>query len=295
MKYKNYYKILGLDSSRASEEDIKVAYRRLAKQYHPDINQGNEIASERFKDINEAYQVLGNEESKRKYDRVHFAYKLKDSFKLKDGLNKSGFDNFVNMFVGNAVQNNKNVTNSNNIPTRGDNLESTIEVTLEEAFDGIEKKLAFKQLDGKMKNVVVKIPKGVNNNSKIRLAGQGKPGKNGGKSGDLFITIKIIENKKFKLDDANLIAELPLTPWEAALGCKLNVESLDSKINITVPPGVQSGEKLRIAKNGYFDINGDRGDLLLNLKIVVPKELTEEEQKLFDKMKQISHFSPRDY
>jgi curved DNA-binding protein len=297
LKYKNYYKILGLDSSRASDEDIRLAYRKLAKQYHPDVNPNDEIAAERFKDINEAYQILGNEDSKRKYDRIHFAYRIKDSFNVKDGVSAGGFSDFINMFVGKAPKQNV-VTNLNkdddkDLPVPGENLESEIEITLDEAFNGTEKKLAFRQTNGKLKTISVKIPKGIRNGSKVRIAEQGKPGKNGGKTGDLFVKVKIAEHERYKLDGTNFIIDLPITPWEAVLGCKMEVQNIDSNILITVPAGTQSGEKLRIANNGYYDGYGGRGDLLLNVRIVVPKELTKEEEVLFNKLKQISRFSPR--
>ena len=146
MKYKNYYKILGLESSKASDEEIKLAYRKLAKQYHPDINQNDEIAAEKFKDINEAYQVLGNEESKRKYDMIHFAYRVKDGFQIKDNINSGGFSEFVGMFVGKTPKKNV-VTNldkdDKDLEIPGDNLESEMEVTLEEAFSRSWEKASF--------------------------------------------------------------------------------------------------------------------------------------------------------
>lgn len=295
MKYKNYYKILGLESSKASDDDIKNAYRKLAKQYHPDINPNDEVSAEKFKDINEAYQVLGNQDSKRKYDRIHFAYRLKDGFDVKNNINASGFSEFVGMFVGKSPKKSvvTNLDKDDDIEIPGENLESEMEVTLEEGFYGAEKKLAFRQIDGKLKTISVKIPQGIRNGSKIRIAEQGKLGKNGGKTGDLLIKVKLIEDEKYKLDGANFIVDLPITPWEAALGCKMEIQNIDSKILITVPAGVQSGEKLRVANNGYFDGYGGRGDLLLNLRIVVPKELTEQEKELFNKFKQISRFTPR--
>lgn len=295
MKYKNYYKILGLESSKASDDDIKNAYRKLAKQYHPDINPNDEVSAEKFKDINEAYQVLGNQDSKRKYDKIHFAYRLKDGFDVKNNINASGFSEFVGMFVGKSPKKSvvTNLDKDDDIEIPGENLESEMEVTLEEGFYGAEKKLAFRQIDGKLKTISVKIPQGIRNGSKIRIAEQGKPGKNGGKTGDLFIKVKLIEDEKYKLDGANFIVDLPITPWEAALGCQMEIKNIDSNILITVPAGVQSGEKLRVANNGYFDGYGGRGDLLLSLRIVVPKELTEQERELFNKFKQISRFTPR--
>lgn len=301
MKYKNYYKILGLSNDKATDEDIKNSYRKLAKLYHPDINPGDAVAAEKFKDINEAYQILGNEESKKKYDRVHFAYKLKDGFNfsnIKDAFNgENGFNEFFEMFVG---KNEKNVVTNldkkqnKNIPIPGEDIESEIEATLEEVFNGEEKKIAFKTTDGKMKTITVKIPQGIRNGGKIRIADQGKPGKNGGAQGDLYIKVNILKHEKYKLDGANLLTDLPLTPWEAALGCNIEIESIDSKVLIAVPAGIQSGEKLRIASHGYYDGYGLRGDLLAEVKIVVPKTLTKEETQLYTNLKNISCFSPRD-
>ncbi len=298
MKYKNYYKILELENGKVTEEDIKVAYRRLAKQYHPDRNPNDEIAAERFKDINEAYQVLSNEDTKRKYDRVHFAYRLKDGFQSKENIDvENGFKDFVGMFLGKQyeknIQTNIDKNQNKNMPIPGDDLESEMEVTLEDAFFGAEKKLAFRTTDGKMKTISVKIPKGIRNESKIRIPEQGKPGKNGGTPGDLYIKIKIAKHEKFKLVGTDLVVDLPITPWEGALGCQLQISNIDSDILVTVPAGIQSGEKLRIANNGYLDGYGGRGDLLAEVRIVIPKNLTEEEKKLFTKFKQISHFSPR--
>lgn len=300
MKYKNYYKILGLSSDKATEEDIKSSYRKLAKQYHPDINPGDALAAENFKNINEAYQILGNEESKKKYDRIHFAYKLKDGLSfssIKEAFNnESGFSDFFEMFVG---KNDKNVVtnldkkNKKDMPIPGEDIESEIDATLEEVFWGEEKKIAFKTTDGKMKTITIKLPQGIRNGGKIRIANQGKLGKNGGAQGDLYIKVNIAQHEKYKLDGANLIADLLLTPWEAALGCNIEVESIDSKVLITIPAGIQSGEKLRIASHGYYDGYGSRGDLLAEIKIVVPKQLTKEETQLYKQLKNISCFSPR--
>lgn len=298
MKYKNYYKILELDGNKVSDDDIKVAYRRLAKQYHPDINPNNEMAAEKFKDINEAYQILSNDETRKKYDRVHFAYRLKDSFSAKENINtESGFSNFVNMFFGKQNENNI-VTNldknlEKNIPIPGDDLESEMEVTLEDVFFGAEKKLAFRTTNGKMKTITVKIPKGIRDGERIRIADQGKPGKNGGATGDLYIKLKFREHEIYKLSGTDFIVDLPISPWEAALGCKMEIKNIDSNILVTIPAGTESGEKLRIANNGYFDGYGGRGDLLLSVRIVIPKELTTEEKALFSKLKQISRFTPR--
>ena len=293
MKYKNYYKILGLKSSKVTDDEIKSAYRKLAKQYHPDRNLNNAEAAEKFKDINEAYQVLINAESKRKYNRIHFAYSIKDGNyieKLKERLDKSGASEFVEMFVGKPPVK-KNV--KQNLVVTGENLESQLDLTLEEAFLGVNKKIAFKTAEGKTKTIDIKVPAGIVNGGKIRIKGQGKNGKNGGNPGDLLIKVNILDNKKYKLENANLVFDLPLTPSEAALGCKIEVEGIDTKLTLDIPAGTQSGEAFKISNKGYFNESGVRGDLIAKAKILVPKNLSQEEKDLYKKLQKITSFMPR--
>lgn len=295
MKYKNYYKVLELKSDRVSDDDIKNAYRKLAKKYHPDINPGDEIASEKFKDVNEAYQILGDENSKKKYDRLHNFYRIKDTIEdTREKLNKDGFSDMMEMMFGKKEQGNSDAGHEAKAPAiTGENLESQIDINLEEAFFGVEKKIAFRTYDGKVKNISLKIPKGIRDSEKIRIARQGKPGKNGGPNGDLYIKINIMKDERFELIGNNICMDLEITPWEAAFGCEVNVKNIDSSILINVPEGVQSGEKLKIANSGFWNENGGRGDLLLNVKIMMPKRLTEGEKLLFRKLSEISDFEPR--
>jgi len=144
-----------------------------------------------------------------------------------------------------------------------------------------------------MKTFSVKIPEGIRNGEKIRLLGQGKLGKNGGKNGDLFIKINIKNNNKFRLEGYDIVTDLFLSPWEAALGKRVNIEAIDDTISLYVPPGIQSGEKVKIPQKGYKDGRGSRGDLVAEIKTVVPKKLTEDEKELFEKLKSISDFNPR--
>ncbi len=144
-----------------------------------------------------------------------------------------------------------------------------------------------------MKTFTIKVPAGIRNGEKIRLLGQGKTGINGGNNGDLFIKIKIKDNIKFRLDGYDLITDLFLTPWEAALGTRVIVNGIDEEVSLFVPPGIQSGEKIRIAKKGYKDGRGSRGDLVTEVKILVPKNLTQEERDLFEKLGQVSGFKAR--
>lgn len=145
-----------------------------------------------------------------------------------------------------------------------------------------------------MKTFSVNIPSGIRNGEKVRLLGQGKTGINGGKNGDLFIKININDNSKFKLEGYDLVSDLYLTPWEAALGKRVNISSISETVSLYVPPGIQSGERIKIPKKGYKDGKGDRGDLIAEVKTVVPKRLTDEEKELFERLQNISDFNPRD-
>ena len=284
MIYKDYYKILDLKTSRVSIDEIKVAYRAAAKKYHPDLNVGDSLAEERIKDINEAYRTLSVPASKRKYDRIWNSRNNINNYQKIKGKN------IFNMFLGNTEINEET---DRKLPQRGEDIETEINVKLEEAFYGLEKKISLRTIDGKMKTFSVKVPDGIRNGEKIRLIGQGKPGKNGGKNGDLFIKINIENSKPFKLFSSDLYTDLLLTPWEAALGARTNVQTIDGETTIYIPQGMESGEKIKIPNKGYKDGKGGRGDLVAEIKIVVPKKLTEEENKLFEKLKEVSKFSPR--
>ena len=294
MKYKNYYKVLELKSDRVSDEEIKNAYRRLAKKYHPDINPGDEVASEKFKLVNEAYQVLGNEVSKKKYDRIHNIYRVKDTIEdTKEKINFDGMSDMIGMVFGKKEQSNFENKNKS-IPITGEDLESKIDITLDEAFFGTEKKLAFRTVTGDIKNISVKIPKGIRTGEKVRLAKQGKPGKNGGEPGDLYIKVEIMKNDIFEVKGFDLCMNLKLSPWEAALGTEVKIENIDSSILVNVPAGTESGEILRIANSGFWNTSTyGRGDLLLNIQIMVPKELTDTEKLLFEKLEAVSNFKAR--
>ena len=284
MIYKDYYKILDLKTSRVSIDEIKIAYRAAAKKYHPDLNVGDSLAEERIKDINEAYRTLSVPASKRKYDRIWNSRNNINNYQKIKGKN------IFNMFLGNTENNEEK---DEKLPQRGEDIETEINVKLEEAFYGLEKKISLRTVDGKMKTFSVKVPDGIRNGEKIRLIGQGKTGKNGGKNGDLFIKINIENSKTFKLFSSDLYTDLLLTPWEAALGTRTNVQTIDGKTTIYIPQGMESGEKIKIPNKGYKDGKGGRGDLVAEIKIVVPKKLTEEENNLFEKLKEVSKFSPR--
>lgn len=287
MKYKDYYKLLGLETSRVSIEEIKSAYRAAAKKYHPDLNVGDSLAEERIKDINEAYRTLSVPASKRKYDRIwNSRNNVKNYQKLKG-------KNIFNMFLGDIQSTEKENTKNVKNPVKGENIETEIKVSLNDAFYGLEKKISLRTVEGKMKTFAVKIPEGIRNGEKIRLIGQGKKGINGGKNGDLFIKIDIEENKVFKLYGCDLCTDLKLTPWEAALGTRVDIKTIDGQTKVYIPQGIQSGEKIKIPNKGYKDGKGGRGDLVAEVKIMVPKELELDEKEMFEKLKEMSRFNPR--
>ena len=301
MIFKDYYKILGLETNKVNINQIKVAFREQAKLYHPDVNVGSKTAEERFKDINEAYRVLSDPSTKRKYDRMwntHIGRKKKIQYEESKRKPDSIASDFFNMFFGNIKEKEEqeidNLKNSKKkVPIKGDNVETEINVTIEEAFYGLDKKVVLRTVEGKMKSFSVKVPAGIRNNEKIRLLGQGKPGKNGGKNGDLFIRIHIENNERFYLNGYDLHTDLYLTPWEAALGTRVTVCSIDEKASVYIPKGIGSGEKIRIQGKGYKDGKGGRGDLVAEVKIMVPKQISSEEKELFKKMSEISKFNPR--
>lgn len=296
MIFKDYYKILNLDTNKVTEQQIKIAFREQAKKYHPDINKQSAQSEERFKDINEAYRVLSNGSSKRKYDRMWNSKvgRKKQKVQYEESRREKGssFSEFFNIFFGETGVSTPTKENKN-IPIKGENIETEINVKLEDAYYGLEKKISLRTVKGQMKTFSVKVPSGIRNGEKIRLLGQGKQGINGGKNGDLFIKINIEDNKKFSLKGCDIITNVHITPWEAALGKNISIDSIEENITLNIPAGIQSGEQIVIPNKGYKDGQGGRGNLIAEIDTVVPKELTDQERELFKKLQEISNFNPR--
>ena len=297
MVFKDYYTILELKTNKVSSEQIKNAYRLAVKKNHPDLNIKDGLAEEKIKDINEAYKVLSDDRQKRKYDRIWI--KNSENAKQKKYKNeREQFDtkggSFFSIFFGSS--NNKddenNVKTTKN-PIKGENVETSVDVEIEEVFYGLDKKISLRTSDGKMKVYTISIPAGIRNGEKIRLLGQGKAGKNGGKNGDLFIKVNIKNNDKFEINGNDLYTNLYLSPWEAALGSEVIVYSIDEGITVSVPEGIETGEIIRIEGKGYKDGKGGRGDLIAKINIMIPKNITKEEKNLFKKLSTISDYNPR--
>lgn len=297
MVFKDYYKILEIENEQANAEEIKQAYREQVKKYHPDINNTNSnIAQQRIIDINEAYKTLSNSASRKKYDKMWQSHIGKKKNK-QENIKKSIPSEFFNMFFGTKEEdkpseNKRNYKNKKNA-IKGENIETEINVSIQEAFYGQEKKISLRTLNGKMKTFTIKIPAGIRNHEKIRLMGQGKPGENGGRPGDLLIKIQIENDEKYSLEGIDLYTNLYLTPWEAALGTKLTLETIDEEISLYVPQGIESGETIHLENKGYLDGKGGRGNLIARVLIMIPKNITEQEKKLFQELQKNSNYEPR--
>jgi len=318
MEYVDYYKLLGVDRG-ASNEEIARAYKKLARQYHPDLNKAPE-AEQKFKAINEAYEVLKNPETRKRYDmlganwrhgapfepppnwgpgpNVHVEFGnpggaggFSDFFeaifggfggKSRSSRRRGGVD-FEDLFGGGTGFGGDNFGRQH---ARGQDVESTLTIQLEDSFRGATKTIELSGPSGRQR-FDVKIPKGIRDGEQIRLAGQGMPG-SGGMRGNLYLTVNIAPHPTFHIDQDNLIVEVPVSPWDAALGAKVEVSTLDGKVTMNLPPGLSSGQRLRLKGKGLPRRRGEYGDLYAELKIVLPKPLNHEQKQLFVRLRKIS-------
>lgn len=299
MQYNDYYKTLGIDKD-ASQEEIKKSYRKLAKKYHPDTNPGNKQSEDKFKQINEAYEVLGDPEKRKKYDTFGDEANFQSGsnfdpsshgfgknvrYEYRSG-NAGDHSDFFNMIFGGGGFDFGEVFGGQNRTYGGQDIEAGIEITVEEGFRGTEKRVSLRSGSGD-KSLSFKIPKGVKDGEKIRLKGLGDPGHNGGPNGDLLLQVRIVPDNRFALDGLDLITNLDIMPWDAALGSEQKVPTLEGKILVKVPAGIQSDGKIRVAGKGYTDRSGQRGDLYIKVRIVNPGYLTHEMKALYEKMKNL--------
>ena len=271
MKYKNYYKILGLKGPKASNDEIKSAYRKLAKKYHPDINPGDTEIAERFKDINEAYQILGEEKLKKRYNIRYYFHTLDNGIDLEKVKNSE----FVKIFIGEEqiFGTSKKPDNSTSKSNLDENI--NLELSLEEAFLGATKQITYKPFGEPMKKIMVRVPRGSNNDTVITLKGEGRTANFGGDNGDLHIKVDLTPHTEFKLDKIDLVKSIVITPAEAAIGCEKSIKSIDMAYKLKIPAGIQPGEIVRVKEAGFISKDGKRGDLQAFIKIGVPKELYE--------------------
>ena len=290
MIFKNYYKLLGLPNNiKSTSTEIKTAYREQAKKYHPDVNIQNKAAEERFKDINEGYRILSDPIQKRKYDKSWNYYVGRKLQKEKLSEKEVRANDIMNMFFGKNISKKSKQTET---PIKGHNIETKLDISIKEAFEGTKKKISITSIQEKNKNITLTIPAGVKQGQKIRIEGKGKPGTNGGNNGDLIITINIANNGVYQLIENDIIVNLYITPWDAALGGKMTVDGIDGQVSILVPKGTQTGDKISIPNKGYYKEEKQRGNLVVKTEVVIPKKLTDEEKKLFNELKKVSKFNP---
>jgi DnaJ-class molecular chaperone len=305
MNGKDYYKILGV-ARTASAKEIKQAYRRLARKYHPDVNPGDKTAEAKFKDISEAYEVLSDKEKRAQYDQ--FGH-LGDVWRRAahgpgeppggvtwqtvdfGGGQQPGFGDLFEMFFG-AGPGRAGARAA--AATKGEDLHQEVDITLEEAAAGTRRTVIITTPDGRPKRLDVKIPAGVRDGAKVRVAGEGAPGIGGGPPGDVYIVPRIRPHPRYKREGDDLHLELPVSFPEAALGAEIEVPTLSGKVTMTVPPGSSSGRTLRLGGLGMPRLRGGgRGDLFVKLRVVVPRNPTEEERKLIERLKELRPESVR--
>ncbi|WP_233221034.1 DnaJ C-terminal domain-containing protein [Chlorogloea sp. CCALA 695] len=301
--FKDYYDILGVPKDVANEE-IKKVFRRLARQYHPDLNPGNKEAEEKFKDIGEAYEILGDPNKRSQYDQFSLYWQQKSRGKAGKSIFKRGtreteleefadFDSFIDQVLGRS-----NKADNDNDPFRPGttkyattvtprlsrrNIEAKLIVPLEKAYEGGAERIRLE--DGR--SLEVNMPPGMFTGQTIRLKEQGVGG------GDLFLKITVSPHDYFFLEGNDIAVKLPITPSEAVLGNPVEVLTLDGLVQMNLPAGVKPGQRLRLANKGYIDDQGRRGDQLVEIQIVIPTTISPQEKELYEKLRQIETFNPR--
>lgn len=293
--FRDYYETLGVRRG-ASDEEIRSAYRKLAREYHPDVNK-DPGAEERFKEAAEAYEVLRDPEKREKYERLGANWKAGEDVSGASGFgggngggfgagDSAGFSDFFESFFGGRRGGSRGFEG---FSMRGGDQEATLEVTLEEAARGGKRKISL--ADGR--DFEVQIPPGVRDGQKIRLAGQGGEGASGGPAGDLYLRVRIKRHPRFRREEDDLVVEISVAPWEAALGATIPVPTLQGSAKVKVPAGSSSGRRLRLRGEGMPGPGGRKGDLYASVRIVVPKALEKRERELFEELAAVSRFDPR--
>jgi curved DNA-binding protein len=298
VEYKDYYEVLGLPRD-ASQEDIRRAYRKLARRYHPDLNQESD-AEERFKEVSEAYEVLSDPEKRERYDDLGTRWRsaegaggadFEDLFGRQDfgggdvrvEFGDGAFSEFFERLFGDRA------ATAATGPVRGRDHEALLELSLEEALAGGRRRLSLE--DGR--SFEVNIPAGVREGQRIRIAGQGASGRDGGPQGDLYLRVRLRPHPRFRREADDLNVDVSVAPWEAALGATVPVQTLTGTAQVRIPAGSSSGRRLRLRGRGLPKQAGGRGDLYASVQIAVPKRLSDEERELFERLASVSEFDPR--
>ena len=310
MKYKDYYRILGVNRS-SSDEEIKRAYRRLARRYHPDVSKEPQ-AEERFKEVSEAYETLRDREKRAAYDGLGSFRTGQDFRPPPDWFDRFGsrgaqdfggvdlsdlFSSLGGRFGRGFRGRGANATGARS----GEDLEVSVSVSLEEAARGTEVDLRLEAQErtpgGRLvrvpKSVRARIPPGVTEGQRMRLPGKGGAGAPGAPSGDLYLNITLIPHRLFKASGHDLSLDVPIAPWEAALGAQIEIPTLEGRVSLRIPPGSRSGQRLRLAGKGLPRPHGGAGDLYAVLGVALPESLSERERKLYEQLRAVSDFNPR--
>lgn len=322
VEYKDYYKVLGVNKS-ASQDDIKKAYRKLARKYHPDANPNNPEAEEKFKEIGEAYEVLKDPQKRSRYDQLGTNWKQYAGagagwpggggrtytynfggrgFSFED-LGR-GFSDFFEMFFGRGADERFSGFGSDfnsqfgrgartTTMQKGQDMQSSVSITLREAYSGTQRSLRL-QREGKARTINVKIPRGIKDGGKIRVAGEGAESLAGGPGGDLYLVINVTPHNFFTRKEDDLYCEVPVTVKEAFYGAKIDIPTFSGKIEVKVPPKIQGGRSLRLKGKGMPKLRGSGfGDLYVKIRLVLPEKLTGEQEKHFDEFAKNYNENPR--
>ncbi|HEY5041873.1 MAG TPA: J domain-containing protein [Verrucomicrobiae bacterium] len=317
VQYKDYYQTLGVPRA-ASADEIKKSFRKLARLYHPDVAKDKKKAEEKFKEINEAYEVLSDPDKRKKYDELGANWKQGAEFRPPPGyggfpggqafrggrtaggeefhFGGTGFSDFFEQMFGARMRGGagdgfgqRGNFSPEDFAERGADIEGDIMVSLEEAARGSVRTVNIRHGD-RNESHQVKIPAGVTEGQRLRISGRGEHGSGGGAAGDLYLRVRLAKHPDFDVEEHNLIHEIELAPWEAVLGGEISVPTLTVPVKIKIAPGTQSGQKLRVRGRGL----GASGDLIVVTKIVVPAKFSDSEKKLWEQLRRESKFNPRD-
>ena len=310
VEFKDYYAVLGL-SKDASPDDIKKAFRKLARQYHPDVAKNAKEAEEKFKQINEAHEVLSDPEKRKKYDELGSRWQDEGAFppppRSRQGQEfhfggSTGFSDFFEQFFGGSHRGQGAGgfgADDGEEGWPGGDIEGDILVTLEEAMHGTVRPLSLQWTnpgtgETETRSFRVRIPPGATDGRRIRVPGQGTPGSAGAPAGDLYLRVRHAAHPDFRAQDADLYHELPVAPWEAVLGAEIRVPTLDGAIKLRLPAGTAAGQRLRVPQRGLpKGRSGRRGDLYVVVEVQLPEKLTAEERSQWEKLRSVSSFQPR--
>jgi curved DNA-binding protein len=303
VQYKDYYQTLGV-ANNATHDEIRKAFRKLARQYHPDVAKDKKAAESKFKEINEAYEVLGDPDKRKKYDTLGADWERGGGQSPPPGWNGmggargggmgeefsfggTGFSDFFEQFFGGGFRRGGGGAPGGfgfeQQPARGGDIEADLMVTLEEALHGAKKKISFRREgSSKVETYNIQIPKGVREGQRIRLAGQGQAGARKDLAGDLYLRVRLAQHPDYRVEGDDLIEDLEVPAWQAALGSEENVETPDGPVRLRIPAGTQPGQKFRLKGRGLPNGPDSRGDLFVQVEITVPKTLDDEEKRLWE-------------